>query len=69
MASSDPNFFPTLDAVGSGSRQRVAADLSETGGSYIKERYSVDLGALSWEIDLFGRIRASKTRPLKSTFG
>ncbi len=61
-------LLPTLDAVGSGSRQRVAADLSETGGSYIKERYSVDLGVLSWEIDLFGRIRSLKDKALEEYF-
>jgi len=58
-------LLPTLDAVGSGNRQRVAADLSETGSSYIKERYSVDLGVLSWEIDLFGRIRSLKDKALE----
>ena len=58
-------LFPTLDAIGSGNKQRVAADLSETRSSYIKNRYSVDLGVLSWEIDLFGRIRSLKDKALE----
>lgn len=58
-------LFPTLDAIGSGNKQRVAADLSETKSSYIKNRYSVDLGILSWEIDLFGRIRSLKDKALE----
>ena len=58
-------LFPTVDAVGSGSKSRVSADLSETGSSYIKDRYSVDLGLLSWEIDLFGRIRSLKDKALE----
>ena len=58
-------LFPTLNAIGSGNKQRVAADLSETGHSYIRNRYSVDLGVLSWEIDLFGRIRSLKDKALE----
>jgi multidrug efflux system outer membrane protein len=58
-------LFPALDAVGSGGRERVSADLSDTGSSKITERYSVDLGVLSWEIDLFGRIRSLKDKALE----
>jgi len=58
-------LFPTVDAVGSGNRQRVSADLTDRGSSKITERYSVDLGVLSWEIDLFGRIRSLKDKALE----
>jgi len=58
-------LFPTLDALGAGVKQRVSADLSDTGNSKITERYSADLGVLSWEIDLFGRIRSLKDKALE----
>jgi len=58
-------LFPALDAVGRGSKERVPADLSRTGQKITPERYSVDLGILSWEIDFFGRIRNLKDRALE----
>lgn len=58
-------LFPTLDAVGVGGKQLVSADLSDTKSARITERYSADLGVLSWEIDLFGRIRSLKDRALE----
>jgi multidrug efflux system outer membrane protein len=58
-------LFPTVNAVGSGSKQRVPADLSGTGRKISVEQYSVDLGILSWEIDFFGRIRSLKDRALE----
>ncbi len=58
-------LLPALDVVGSGSKERVPSDLSETGRAMIRERYSVDLGILSWEIDFFGRIRSLKDRALE----
>ena len=57
--------FPSVDAVASGSRQRVPADLSATGKEMTSERYSVNLGVTSWEIDFFGRIRSLKDRALE----
>lgn len=58
-------LFPTLDSAGAGIKQRVSADLSDKKNSKITERYSVDLGVLSWEIDLFGRIRSLKGKALE----
>jgi len=58
-------LLPTLNVVGSGSKERVPYDLSETGKAMTRERYSVDLGILSWEIDFFGRIRSLKDRALE----
>jgi len=57
--------FPSVNAVGSGSRQRVPADLSATGKEITAEQYSVNLGISSWEIDFFGRIRSLKDRALE----
>jgi len=58
-------LLPTVDVVGSGSRQRVPADLSPTGKRQTMEQYSVNLGVFSWEPDLFGRIRSLKDRALE----
>jgi outer membrane protein, multidrug efflux system len=58
-------LLPTLDATGSGSRQRIPADLSSTRSKQITERYDVNLGMASWEIDFFGRLRSLKDRALQ----
>jgi multidrug efflux system outer membrane protein len=58
-------LFPSVNAVGSGSKQRVPADLSATGKEMTAEQYSVNLGISSWEIDFFGRIRSLKERALE----
>jgi multidrug efflux system outer membrane protein len=58
-------LLPAVNAVGSGSRQRVPADLSTTGSAMTAEQYSVNLGISSWEIDFFGRIRGLKDRMLE----
>ena len=58
-------LLPTIHGVGSGSKERVPADLSKTGSRMTSERYDVDLGIISWEIDFFGRIRSLKDRALE----
>ena len=58
-------LLPTIHAVGSGSKERVPADLSSTGSRRTTERYDVDFGIISWEIDFFGRIRSLKDRALE----
>ncbi|MCX5842469.1 MAG: efflux transporter outer membrane subunit [Deltaproteobacteria bacterium] len=58
-------LLPTINAVGSGSKERVPADLSRTGREMTSERYDVDLGIISWDIDFFGRIRSLKDRALE----
>jgi len=58
-------LLPTLDVVARGSKERIPADLSETRERMTRERYSVDLGILSWEIDFFGRIRSLKEKALE----
>jgi multidrug efflux system outer membrane protein len=59
------DLFPAIDAIGSGSKRRTPADLSSTGAAQIAERYDVNLGVTSWEIDLFGRIQSLKDRALE----
>ena len=58
-------LLPTVNAVGSGSKSRVPADLSSTGRAMTAERYDVNLGITSWEIDFFGRIQSLKDRALE----
>lgn len=58
-------LLPSFNAVGNGSRQRVPADLSTSGRATTTEKYSVNLGISSWEIDFFGRIRSLKDRALE----
>ncbi len=59
-------LLPSIQAMGSGSRQQVPADLSGIGVDIIAERYSVNLGITSWEIDFFGRIRSLKDQALEA---
>lgn len=58
-------LLPTVDAVGSGIKERVPADISSSGNSVTSEQYSVSLGICSWEIDFFGRIRSLEKRALE----
>jgi|APLak6261668527_1056067.scaffolds.fasta_scaffold00157_5 multidrug efflux system outer membrane protein len=57
-------LFPAVTAVGSGAKQRASIDLTEPGKSRITESYSVGVGVLSWEADLFGRVRSLKDEAL-----
>ncbi len=60
-------LYPTVDAVGSGFRQRIPKDLSGTDPprAVTTDQYSVNLGVSSWEIDFFGRIRSLSKRALQ----
>jgi multidrug efflux system outer membrane protein len=56
--------LPTIEATGSGFKERVAAGVSSTGRSMTVEQYSVNLGFSSWEIDFFGYLRSLEQRAL-----
>lgn len=58
-------LFPVVNATGSGSQQRVPADLSGIGKPMTVEQYGANLGLSSWEIDFFGRIRSLADRALE----
>ncbi|MBP7274739.1 MAG: efflux transporter outer membrane subunit [Kiritimatiellae bacterium] len=58
-------LFPTVNATGTGSRQRTSTDLLQAGQPDISERYEVNLGMASWELDIFGRIRSLKDQALE----
>ncbi|RQS75026.1 multidrug transporter [Burkholderia sp. Bp8963] len=57
------DLFPKLDAVGSGSIQRLPAGVSTTRAPLISRSYNVGLQA-QWELDLFGRIQSLKDQAL-----
>jgi multidrug efflux system outer membrane protein len=61
-------LLPTVDAVGSGFRQRLPEDLSGTDHAITTDQYSVSLGVSSWEIDFFGRIRSLEKSALEEYF-
>lgn len=58
------SLLPTLSATGLWYKERIPADLSSGGSAYTAEKYSVNLGMSSWEIDFFGRIRSLKDAAL-----
>jgi multidrug efflux system outer membrane protein len=58
-------LWPSVQAIGSWYQERVPADLSSTRSALTSERYDVNLGLSSWEIDFFGRIRSLKDRALE----
>ncbi|WP_426140338.1 AdeC/AdeK/OprM family multidrug efflux complex outer membrane factor [Pseudomonas sp. DWP3-1-2] len=62
------DLFPAVSADGSGSRQRVPADLSTSGQSGISSQYSATLGISSYELDLFGRVRSLSEQALETYF-
>jgi len=58
-------LFPAVNAVGAGGKQRSSADLTQPEQPRTTERYDVNLGVASWELDLFGRIRSLKEKALQ----
>lgn len=51
-------LLPAVNVSASGQRQRVPADLSNTGKAETFSEYNVSIGIISWELDFFGRIRS-----------
>lgn len=58
------DLFPSINASGSGTAQRVPASLSGTGQATVSHEYSANLGFASYELDFFGRIRSLKDQVL-----
>ncbi|MCA8003207.1 efflux transporter outer membrane subunit [Burkholderia metallica] len=56
-------LFPTLDATGTGNRERLPNALTVAPGRNITTTYNVGLSA-SWELDLFGRVQSLKDQAL-----
>lgn len=58
-------LLPVVDVTASGSTYRSSADLVQPGDDRKTERYSIDLGIVSWELDFFGRIRSLEEAALQ----
>ncbi len=58
-------LFPSVDAFGGVTRQRVPANFSETGNAVTLSQYDVSVGISSWELDFFGRIRSLQESALE----
>jgi multidrug efflux system outer membrane protein len=60
--------FPSIDASGGASRQRIPGTMNPNGDSTINSQYSASLGTTAWEIDLFGRLNSLREQALASYF-
>ena len=60
--------LPSIGATGTGTKARVAEDLSTAGRSFITESYNVGLGVTSFELDLFGRVKSLSDAALNQYF-
>jgi multidrug efflux system outer membrane protein len=59
-------LLPVIEATGRGRKERAPSSaFGNDEGSVITERYDVNLGVSSWEIDFFGRIRSLKDAALQ----
>jgi len=61
----EAGLLPVANMGGSWIRERIPKDLSLTGQSMVANQYTVNLGAVAWEIDLFGRIRSLADQALQ----
>lgn len=52
---------PTFGAQAAGQKMRMPGRMTESGDAKTTEQYSVEVGFMSWEIDLFGRVRSLKS--------
>lgn len=50
--------FPSIGISGSGTSQRLPADLNPSGEAGISRQYSAGIGTSAYELDLFGRVRS-----------
>lgn len=60
------DLLPAVSADGSGSRQRLPADVGQTGQAGISSQYSATLGVSAYELDLFGRVRSLSQQALET---
>jgi len=61
-------LFPTIDAVGSGTYERVPGSASPTTRYTNENTTSATVGFTSYELDFFGRIRSLKNKALEEYF-
>ena len=60
-------LFPSVTADGGATRQRLPGSLSSSGDPSISSQYSATFG-VSWELDLFGRLRSLRDQALEQYF-
>lgn len=58
-------LIPSVNATGTGRRQRTPGDLNNTGHSIVSSSYSVGLELPSYEVDFFGRIASLRDEVLQ----
>jgi len=58
-------LFPAVNASAGANYQRVPPDFSSSGNHASLKQYSVGLGEVSYELDLFGRVRSLKDQALE----
>lgn len=61
------DLLPAVSADGAGTRSRTPGDLSMSGEPAISSQYSATFG-VSWELDLFGRLRGLRDQALEEFF-
>lgn len=62
------DLFPAVSATGTGSRQRLPANVSSTGNEMISSSASATIGISAYELDLFGRVRSLNEQALQNYF-
>ena len=62
------DLFPGINASGSMSKSRTAADFRGANSSAVSKQYSVGLGVTSYELDLWGKIRNLSDAALNDYF-
>lgn len=62
------DFFPTVNATGSGNHQRIPSSVSTTGQPVTLHQYTAGLGFSAYELDLFGRVRSLNNQALEQFF-
>ena len=61
-------LVPTIDVVGSGSRQNIPDNAGGLLGSGIQSQYTANIGTTAFELDLFGRVRSLNKQALEEYF-
>lgn len=61
------DVLPAVSADGTGTRSRTPGDLNMSGEPSISSQYSATFG-VSWELDLFGRLRSLRDQALEEFF-
>ncbi len=59
------SLTPSIGAQAAGDVRRLPGRMTESGDASTAEQWTVEVGFLSWEIDLFGRLRSLKAAALE----